>query len=147
MSLTTPTPPEQSSLGVRPGGFRQWFIDLIGTFSAWRAVLIPTSAGSVYRPADALLTLSNGFTHFVDAGSGWNGLWVQRVGHLVIITGTVTRASAWTAGTIIASLPVGLRPAHREAGSNCEALANGSLIINPAGSSATILKIVYAVAP
>lgn len=93
--------------------------------------------GPTYR---ARVTLTNSFTHWT--GSNWNGLWVEQIGKLTIISGATSRPTAWPAGGVVAVLPARFRPANKSAGMGCEIQPDGNLQL-PAGSGPISYSITY----
>lgn len=95
----------------------------------------------VSAPTRARLTLTNGYTHWTS--SGWNGLWIEQLGRMVIITGAVGNSSAWSAGSLIANVPLAQRPPNKVQGVNCELQADGKLQMGAPGSAAQSMSLTY----
>lgn len=101
MSMSIPTPPEQSSLVVPTGGFRKWIVDLINTLTGWRNVLIPPVGGNVYDTGWITVALAGGFT-------ATSPVQVRRIGRTIYWRGRVQRdAGAFIGGTQVNIIPAG----------------------------------------
>lgn len=87
------------------------------------------------------LTLTNGYTQWT--GGGWNGLWMERLGKMVIITGAVGNSSAWSAGSLIANISSAFWPVNKVQGVNCELQADGRLQMAGPGSTAQSMSLTY----
>lgn len=87
------------------------------------------------------LTLTNGYTQWT--GGGWNGLWMERLGKMVIITGAVGNSSAWSAGSLIANISSAFWPVNKVQGVNCELQADGRLQMGGPGSTAQSMSLTY----
>lgn len=91
-------------------------------------------------PAATQCTLANSFTHY--QASGWNSLRWQRFGPLIVVNGAITRSTAWTGGTVVWNIPVGLRPAYQYQGVNCQVTTTTLTVMN-AGSTPVSISAVY----
>lgn len=98
------------------------------------------SGGGSTTPTRWQPGLNAGWTQWT--GASWNGIWIEQLGKLTIISGAVGKGS-WTSGETIAALPLQYRPANKVSGNNCEVQANGNLNIGAAGTGASALSITY----
>ena len=76
--------------------------------------------------ASTRVSLSNGFLHHT--GSGWDGLRYTVSGDLVEITGAYERSTAWSGGTVIATLPASLRPSASKQGQGMSINSAGQIM-------------------
>ncbi len=102
---------------------------------------ITANGDSLTNITRSRVTLTNGYTQWT--GGGWNGLWIENLGKMVIITGAVGNSTAWSAGSLIANIPSALRPPNKVQGVNCELQADGRLQMNGAGSTAQAMSLTY----
>lgn len=107
----------------------------VWTAGAWRRAWAHT--------LDAALDMSNGFSPAI--AGGWNGMTIREAGQLVVINGLFTRATGWSAGTTIGTVPAGWAPLRREAGIGLDVMSSGEVVATaPAAGGALVSgKVVY----
>lgn len=79
----------------------------------------------------------NGFGPAI-AVSGWQPFAYRRWGKFVSISGTVTRATAWTANTAALMMPAALRPSRQAQSSSCRMGEDGTMLVIPSSAEASL---------
>lgn len=105
---------------------------------------VPIPDRRYFEGNDSALTMTNGFSPVV--AGGWNSMTIRDVGPLVIINGLFTRATPWSAGDTIGTVPAGWAPPRREAGIGIDVLGNGDVIATAPGVGDALVscKVIYA---
>lgn len=70
----------------------------------------------------------------------------RRTRNTVIINGLFTRATEWSAGTAIGTVPAGWAPPRREKGIGIDVLSDGTVVADAASAAGALVscKVVYA---
>lgn len=112
---TDPATPFDALLNLLGDSVRDRFANLVASLGT-------TDAAWVHP------TLDTGISDYNAAP--WSGLWTRRRNGVLVVSGAVVKdggAGTFTAGTVIATLPIGSRPAVRIYGNKCQISTGGAI--------------------